>query len=195
MPMNPADISIPQGITEKWRGIVSIIAKAMKVPEKEQLPEDLRRSMEEMQGALEETERSQRVLLAILEDQKRMVIDLRNAYEGLLHAQEATIQQERLRALEQMASAIVHDINNALSPIVGFTDLLLIHESNLSDRARRYLDMIKTASMDIAHIVAQMRELYRKREGSETLSSVLSLRVLRIDDEPLLPELMKEIVK
>lgn len=343
--MNPASIGIPQGILDKWRGIVGLIAEAMKVPGKEQLPEDLRRSMEEMQGLLEEAERSQRAPSNILEDRKwaeealqqqfmrsillnqiaRAIIaeqqdlegifrtvlrkledglpvdfsgirlfdpqadtltvtahgpkvqsfaaaldvpegtvvpveqtglracvqgemvyfpdtalidkpipqklmqvglhslvttplavenrvfgilvaarhevdsfssmeceflqrlsehvalvihhvqrhaNLRNAYEELRQTQEATIQKERLHALKQMASGAVHDINNALSPIVGFTDLLLMHEASLSDRAKRYLEMIKTAGMDIALIMARMREFYRKREGSEPLSSV-----------------------
>ena len=46
------------------------------------------------------------------------------------------MQQERLRALGQMASGIAHDINNAISPISLYTDSLLEREPNLSERAR-----------------------------------------------------------
>src|SRR5207244_967102 len=46
--------------------------------------------------------------------------DLQKAYEELRQTQHSVVQQERLRALGQMASGIAHDINNALSPIVAF---------------------------------------------------------------------------
>ena len=45
------------------------------------------------------------------------------------------MQQERLRALGQMASGIAHDINNAISPIALYTESLLEREPNLSDHA------------------------------------------------------------
>ena len=45
------------------------------------------------------------------------------------------MQQERLRALGQMASGIAHDINNAISPVALYTESLLESEPNLS-RAR-----------------------------------------------------------
>ncbi|NQU11782.1 PAS domain S-box protein, partial [bacterium] len=43
----------------------------------------------------------------------------------LQQTQQQVIQQERLRALGQMASGIAHDFNNALAPILGFSELLL----------------------------------------------------------------------
>ena len=42
---------------------------------------------------------------------------LRQAYDDLRQTQQAIVQQERLRALGQMASGIAHDINNAISPV------------------------------------------------------------------------------
>jgi len=43
--------------------------------------------------------------------------ELELSNEALRQAQQVLIQQERLRALGQMASGIAHDINNAISPI------------------------------------------------------------------------------
>ena len=37
----------------------------------------------------------------------------------------SVVQQERLRALGQMASGVAHDVNNALSPVMAYSELLL----------------------------------------------------------------------
>ncbi|HKX40255.1 MAG TPA: PAS domain S-box protein, partial [Burkholderiaceae bacterium] len=42
---------------------------------------------------------------------------LQQAYDDLRQSQQTVMQQERLRALGQMASGIAHDINNAISPV------------------------------------------------------------------------------
>jgi CheY-like chemotaxis protein len=75
------------------------------------------------------------------------------------------MQQERLRALGQMASGVAHDINNALSPVALYTESLLETESGLSDRARGYLTTIQRAVGDVAQTVGRMREFYRPRES------------------------------
>jgi len=82
------------------------------------------------------------------------------------------MQQERLKALGQMASGIAHDINNALSPVVGFADLLARGEPGLTPNGKKYLRYIQTAGEDIAHIVARLREFYRRRDQRESLFSV-----------------------
>jgi len=87
----------------------------------------------------------------------------------------ADIEQERLRALGQMASGIAHDFNNALTPIIGFTQVLLAHpDEKLDDRAGvlRYLRMINTAANDAASTVRRLREFYRAREADEVFQPV-----------------------
>lgn len=97
----------------------------------------------------------------------RLYERLQTAYEELRQTQQSMMQQERLRALGQMASGIVHDINNTLGPILGYADMLLEFETDLSDQVKAQLQSIKTAAGDITHIVARMREFYRKREEQE----------------------------
>ncbi|HTD90912.1 MAG TPA: ATP-binding protein, partial [Burkholderiales bacterium] len=97
---------------------------------------------------------------------------LQQAYDDLRQTQQAVMQEERLRALGQMASGIAHDINNALSPVSLYTESLLETESNLSDRGRNYLETILRAVEDVAHTVARMREFYRQREVQLTLAPV-----------------------
>ncbi|MCD6059697.1 MAG: response regulator [Moraxellaceae bacterium] len=97
---------------------------------------------------------------------------LRQAYEDLRQTQQAILQQERLRALGQMASGIAHDINNAISPMALYTEALLEREPNLSANARRYLETIQRAIDDVAQTVARMREFYRPRHSELSLAPV-----------------------
>ena len=97
---------------------------------------------------------------------------LQQAYDDLRNTQAAVLQQERLRALGQMASGIAHDINNAISPIALYTESLLEREPNLSQRARGYLTTIQRAIEDVAGTVSRMREFYRTREQQLTLARV-----------------------
>jgi signal transduction histidine kinase/ActR/RegA family two-component response regulator/HAMP domain-containing protein len=107
--------------------------------------------------------------VALAAHQARLHSELETAYNELRQSQQTVMQQERLKALGQMASGIAHDVNNALSPVVGFTDLMLRSEPGLSVNGRRYLQHIRTAGEDIAHIVSRLREFYRRRDDQEAL--------------------------
>jgi signal transduction histidine kinase/ActR/RegA family two-component response regulator/HAMP domain-containing protein len=98
--------------------------------------------------------------------------ELRRAYEDLRQSQQTILQQERLRALGQMASGIAHDINNAISPVSLYTEFLLEKETGLSPRAREHLQVISHAIEDVAATVARMKEFYRQREQEIDLAPV-----------------------
>ncbi len=107
-----------------------------------------------------------------LYDEVRLSEGIKRAYEELRRTQEVVVQQERLRALGQMASGVAHDVNNALTPIVGYSDLLTGLMPDMPEAALRALNVIKQSGEDIARIVARMREFYRRRDNAEELSSV-----------------------
>lgn len=94
---------------------------------------------------------------------------LAEAVSKLRETQQSIIQRERLHALGRMASGIAHDFNNSLAPILGFSELLLLKEENLSDTAkvRSYMEMIHEAAEESAKVVARLREFYRYREESD----------------------------
>jgi PAS domain S-box-containing protein len=110
--------------------------------------------------------------VALAAHQAQLYTSLQQAYNDLRQTQQAVMQQERLRALGQMASGIAHDINNAISPITLCAELLLETESSLSPQTRKHLQMIQRAADDVAKTVARMREFYRQREPQATLSPV-----------------------
>jgi signal transduction histidine kinase/ActR/RegA family two-component response regulator len=121
--------------------------------------------------------------VALASHQSEVYGALQQAYDDLRQTQQAAMQQERLRALGQMASGIAHDINNAISPVALYTEMLLEQETGLSKRTREYLETTQRAIGDVAHTVARMREFYRQQEPALVLSPVdLNLLVQQVID-------------
>lgn len=120
-----------------------------------------------------------RQIVAVLLDttERHMVVDalreknlaLTEALESLQKTKEAIVQRERMHALGKMASGIVHDFNNLLAPILGFTELLLTIPDLLKDpeKVTLYLQKIRTAANDGAAVVSRLREFYRSRSDLE----------------------------
>jgi signal transduction histidine kinase/ActR/RegA family two-component response regulator len=127
-----------------------------------------RSEKEELQSRILSTEEKCRSLY----DQARLTEGAQKAYEELRRTQQVVVQQERLRALGQMTSGIAHDINNSLSPIVAYSELLVSTLPQIPESARRQLRAIQQAGEDIACIIARMREFYRKRPDTERLAKV-----------------------
>lgn len=104
--------------------------------------------------------------------QAQLYSALQRAYDDLRQSQQTLMQQDRLRALGQMASGIAHDINNALSPMALYTDSLLEREKGLSPQGREQLMTISRAIDDVAHTVARMRQFYKAREPQLQLTRI-----------------------
>lgn len=130
--------------------------------------DSVRLEKEELQAKVFSTEEKCRSLY----DQVRLTEGLQAAYEELRRTQQAVVQQERLRALGQMASGIAHDIFNALSPIAAYSELLLNTQPDLAEKTREYLQLIHKSADDISHIVTRMRGFYQDHSSSESLSMV-----------------------
>ncbi|MCC5876114.1 MAG: PAS domain-containing protein [Candidatus Sumerlaeia bacterium] len=102
---------------------------------------------------------------ALALEQQELYDSLEKAYQELKKTQTQLMQQERLRAMGQMASGIAHDINNALAPLTMYPEMLLATEENLSPEMRNVLGLINDSALNIAQTVSRLGELYRRREG------------------------------
>jgi len=120
--------------------------------------------------------------VALAAQQAQLYGALEQAYNDLLQTQQAVMQQERLRALGQMASGIAHDINNALTPATLYTEILLETETNLSPQARDSLTTIQRAIDDIAHTVSRMKEFYRHQPETALVPIQLNPLIRQIVD-------------
>lgn len=108
--------------------------------------------------------------LALAAHQAQLYSALQQAYEDLRQTQQTVMQQERLRALGQMASGIAHDINNALSPASLYAQTLLDRDTSLGNEARDKITVIQRAIDDVGRTVARMRMFYRPGEPESELT-------------------------
>jgi len=112
------------------------------------------------------TER-QRAAAALQQSHRR----LEETLAELQATQRQMLQQERLRTVGQMASGIAHDFNNTLSPILGFSELLL-RRPDAGGADTDFVRLINTAARDAAAVVRRLSHLYREREEISTYGPV-----------------------
>ena len=154
--------------------------------------EEVRHKTEQLRVEMEAARSEKQVLQAkvlttqdecrSLYDQVRLTKGVQEAYEELRRTQDMVVRQERLRALGQMASGVAHDINNALMPIVAYSEMMLNGKGGIgTEVAVRRLEVIHRCSRDIAHTVMRMREFYRRSEAEK----LVKVDVNRIVEETI----------
>ena len=111
---------------------------------------------------------------------ERPAFALERANAALKLSQRQTVEQERFRAFGEMAGGVVHDFNNALMTVTGYSELLLRDPAALQDTGQvaECLRTILTAGRDASHVVSRLREFYRPREAGETFAPVLMNKLL-----------------
>lgn len=89
-------------------------------------------------------------------------------------------QAQKMEALGQLASGIVHDFNNALTMIVGGIELLQLRPDVLQgdEDLQKYLRLMSVAAEDAGSVVGRLRELYRPREEGVPFRSVDLARIV-----------------
>ena len=105
-------------------------------------------------------------------EEKRAEDEARAATAELSQVKQAVVQQERLRALGQMASGIAHDINNAITPAALYIESLLEQDKTLNPRARERLSLVQQAIAAVVQTVARLREFCRPREAQSAREAV-----------------------
>lgn len=103
---------------------------------------------------------------------------LEETLDELQATQEQLIQQERLRALGEMASGVAHDLNNTLTPVLGYSDVL-VNSSGLPGDVQERLELIRTGALDAARVVARLREFYRPSDPADEGETLQLATVLR----------------
>ena len=103
---------------------------------------------------------------AIQESNRR----LEETLDELKATQQRVIQQEYLRAPEQLVGSVAHYFNNALTAIWDYSNLLLMVPEILDDREKvnSCLELIRAVAKEAGRVVSRLREFCRQREEGET---------------------------
>ncbi|HKS66597.1 MAG TPA: HAMP domain-containing sensor histidine kinase [Candidatus Acidoferrales bacterium] len=131
-------------------------------------------------------------------DRLRLLSASQEALDDLKHFQQQMVQNEKLVSIGQLAAGAAHEINNPLTGILGYSDLLA-DDANLTERQRASADKIRTLARRIKTLVTSLLSFARRVPSEKTLLDLnqvietalnlnnLSLRDKKIDVE-ILPD-------
>jgi signal transduction histidine kinase len=108
-------------------------------------------------------------------DRLRLIENSRESFENLKHFQAQMVQTEKLVSLGQLAAGAAHEINNPLTGILGYSDLLA-DDPALGDRQRVVADKIRTLARRIKTLVTSLLSFARRvpsEKGHLDLNQVL----------------------
>lgn len=88
--------------------------------------------------------------------------DLKAQMSELRETQEQLVQAAKLAAIGELASNVAHEINNPLTSIMGYAEL--IKEEDSIENIMRDIDIIEKESMRARDIVQQLLEFAKKRQ-------------------------------
>lgn len=123
------------------------------------LKDSLERSSEEMHRSVAQVREQRRLVSKAYEE-------LRGTSDQLNRAQAQLIEAEKLAALGEMVRGIAHELNNPLTAVIGFSELLLKYGGERSDRNLQTI-------LDSAHrceaIVRSLLDFSRQQESVKSL--------------------------
>jgi len=93
---------------------------------------------------------------------KKLIEKVRYSNLSIIHQSESKnelFEKERLQAAIEVAGAAAHEINQPLTVIISFSELLKIEQDN--EKIKRYTEEIIEASKKISKIVSQMQVIHK----------------------------------
>jgi signal transduction histidine kinase/ActR/RegA family two-component response regulator len=128
--------------------------------------------------------------VSLLRDQRQCEERLAAATAALLEAEDQISRTRRVRALGEMASGVVHDFNNALTSILGFTELAL-GPLEKGDAFFNDLSSIRMAALDAAALVRRLQTFGRKGHNRDEREVADLKEVVRVMPSLVRPRWMK----
>jgi signal transduction histidine kinase len=121
------------------------------------------------------------------ESMASQVDDERRMREELQSLQQQVIRQERLAAIGVLVSGVAHELNNPLQAILGFAELLQLHQ-DMPPQARADLTLIQKESARASAIIRNLQRFGRQMSEPspvrlhDVITSVLELRQRKLQE-------------
>jgi two-component system NtrC family sensor kinase len=108
--------------------------------------------------------------VAIAIDNVKLYQDLEQKVTELRRLQGQLIQTEKLSAIGELVSGVAHEINNPLTSVVGFTQLLL--ETTENPRDREFLEKIFSEAMSCSEIIRNLLTFARRHPAEKSFNNI-----------------------
>ena len=96
-------------------------------------------------------------------DKALLLKETQDAYQSLALAQEQLLQSEKMAAVGQLISGVAHELNNPLTAILGYSQLLQAEEFTNS-RSADYLEKLYKQAQRTHHIVQSLLSFARQHK-------------------------------
>jgi len=138
-----------------------LVGRCRNLLEMRYLHQGLRRRTEQLENRVDESE-----------------AHLDHTLEELERSQRLAFYQERLHTFGELAGGMIHDFNNCLAILQGYSDVLQM-DGMLSQRetALEMLAHMSTAAQDAANVVSRLRHFYQPEDAEDQMTSA-DLKVL-----------------
>jgi PAS domain S-box-containing protein len=101
-------------------------------------------------------------------DRSRLYEETRQAYENLRRTQEQLLHSEKLAAVGQLISGVAHELNNPLTAILGYSQLLT-SGGEMGPRALDYVDKVYKQAQRTHRIVQNLLSFARQHKPERVL--------------------------
>jgi len=96
-------------------------------------------------------------------DKSLLLEKTREAYDSLRHTQQQLLQSEKMAAVGQLIAGVAHELNNPLTAILGYSQLLKSDDVS-SQRGAEYVEKLHRQAQRTHHIVQSLLSFARQRK-------------------------------
>lgn len=104
-------------------------------------------------------------------DKSLLLNETREAYESLRHTQEQLLQSEKMVAVGQLISGVAHELNNPLTAILGYSQLLKSDEFT-TPRGADYIEKLYKQAMRTHRIVQNLLSVARQHKPERSQAQI-----------------------
>ena len=112
---------------------------------------------------------------------RSLLISLERSYADVVNYQRQLVRQERLTAIAELLASVVHELNNPLTSVIGFAQILRSRPEN--EPLRRELDLMVSEAHRATDIVQNLLRLVRRQpleirpmDVNEVVEQTIALR-------------------